>query len=165
MKRSTRLFPLLACTLALHAPALDAAGGAGGSGSGPTSRALPADNEFDAGVGAIRAGDYPRGIALMSAYAGRDVGNPHAWNWLGYAYRKSGDVAQALRHYEKALALDPEHRGAREYLGEAYLMLGDLTRAEEQLAILDRLCWLPCEEYTDLKQAIAAYRAKPASSP
>lgn len=165
MKRCARLFLSAACALALHAPLTHAAGGAGGSGSGPASRAVPADNDFDAGVGAIRAGNYQRGIELMGTYAARDAGNPHAWNWLGYAYRKSGDLAQALRHYEKALTLDPEHRGAREYLGEAYLMLGDLPRAEEQLAILDRLCWLPCEEYTDLKQAIASYRAKPASSP
>ena len=39
-------------------------------------------------------------------------------------------------------------------------MAGDLAHAEQHLAALDKLCWLPCEEYDDLKAAIADYRAK-----
>jgi lipoprotein NlpI len=59
---------------------------------------------------------------------------------------------------DKALAIDPKHRGAHEYLGEAYLMAGNLDKAEEHLRILDKLCWMPCDQYTQLKKAVAAYK-------
>jgi hypothetical protein len=61
-------------------------------------------------------------------------------------------------HYEQALRIDPRHRGAHEYIGEAYLMVDDLAKAREHLAVLDKLCILPCEEYTDLKEAVAKYQ-------
>jgi len=41
-------------------------------------------------------------------------------------------------------------------------MVGNLAKAEEQLKELDRLCFLGCEEYDDLKKAVAAYRQKAA---
>ena len=36
-------------------------------------------------------------------------------------------------------------------------MKGDLDKAEEQLAALERICLIPCEEYDDLTRAIAQY--------
>jgi tetratricopeptide (TPR) repeat protein len=81
-------------------------------------------------------------------------------NLLGYGYRKSGDVDQARGYYLQALAADPKHRGANEYIGELYLETGHLNKAEERLAVLDDDCWLGCEEYTDLKEAIAEYKVK-----
>ena len=71
-----------------------------------------------------------------------------------------GKLDLAFKHYGEALRLDPRHRGAHEYIGEAYLMKGDLAKAKEHLAQLDRLCFFGCTELTDLKQAIAAYEKK-----
>src|SRR5262249_32137287 len=93
----------------------------------------------------------------------------NAYNWLAYSTRKNGDAAKAIPIYEKALAIDPKHRGAHEYIGEAYLVLGDLPKAKQHLAILDKLCFFPCEEYSDLKNAVHDYesssgRVKPAST-
>ena len=48
-------------------------------------------------------------------------------------------------------------RSAHEHLGEAYLVQGDLIKAEEHLAVLERICLIPCDEYDDLKRAIAEY--------
>ena len=79
--------------------------------------------------------------------------------WLGYA-TQSEAVWTALKHYKIALRLAPRHRGANEYLGELYLALGQLKKAEERLAVLDRACLFGCEEYTELKEAIAAYKAR-----
>ncbi len=62
----------------------------------------------------------------------------------------------AFKHYYAALKLGPKHRGAHEYLGEAYLMRGNLAKAEEHLKTLDGL--FPCEEYTDLKRSVENYR-------
>ena len=44
-------------------------------------------------------------------------------------------------------------------------MLGDLPRAEQRLAALDRECFLPCSEHTDLKNAIVQFKATGNGSP
>jgi hypothetical protein len=54
--------------------------------------------------------------------------------------------------------LNPRHRSAHEHLGEAYLVLGEPAMAEQLLSALQNLCLIPCDEYDDLKQAIAAYK-------
>jgi tetratricopeptide (TPR) repeat protein len=87
-----------------------------------------------------------------------------AQNWLGYAYRKSGNLDAAFLHYDRALAIDPKHRGAHEYMGEAYLMMGNLAQAEEHLKALDQLCFTPCTEYSRLKLAVATWKASHAET-
>ena len=62
-----------------------------------------------------------------------------------------------MQYYERALALNPRHRSAHQHLGEAHLLQGDLAKASEHLATLERICLIQCEEYDDLKQAIAGY--------
>ena len=79
-------------------------------------------------------------------------------NSLGYAYRNLRQYDLAFKHYRRAIELDPRHRGAHEYIGEAYLMTGDLASAERHLAALKSICLLPCEELKDLERAIAQYR-------
>lgn len=82
-------------------------------------------------------------------------------NLMGYSHRKAKvpDYAAAERYYNEALRIDPKHKGALEYSGELYLMLNQLPQAEARLAALDKVCMLPCAEYTDLKSAIARYKA------
>ena len=76
-------------------------------------------------------------------------------NFLGYAYRKSGDLDKAFLHYDKALEINPDHKAAIEYLGEAYIANGDLTNAMVQLQKLKQLCSpIPCEELRELEQAL-----------
>ena len=135
-----------------------AAGGGGGSDSGrSTSPSKPDDPDYTAAVNAIKAERYSAAIPLLQGVVTRDSRNADAYNWLAYATRKNGDPAGAVPIYEKALAIDPKHRGAHEYIGEAYLQLGDLAKAKQHLAALDKLCFFPCEEYTDLKKAVEAY--------
>ena len=86
--------------------------------------------------------------------------NADVYNFLGYSHRKLGDSAAALGFYQKALELKPKHRGTNEYLGELYLEMGELEKAEQRLEVLDGACFFGCEEYTDLKNAIKAYKAK-----
>ena len=64
--------------------------------------------------------------------------------------------------YQRALKLDPKHRGALEYLGELYLDMNQIDNAEKQLAALKRACpWIgKCEEYEDLKKAVDARKAQ-----
>lgn len=90
-----------------------------------------------------------------------EPGNADAHNLLAYAYRKQGqpDLARAFEHYKIALRLNPQHKGAHEYIGEAYLMDHKPEMAEHHLVALEKICGnRECEEYLDLAQALAAYR-------
>ena len=79
-------------------------------------------------------------------------------NLLGFSYRKSGKLAEAATYYEKALILDPKHKGALEYQGELFLMIGDKMAAEKNLEKLEKICWLGCDELDDLRAAITTYK-------
>jgi Flp pilus assembly protein TadD len=118
------------------------------------------DPEYAAGKKAIEAKDWNAAIKAFSSAALRDTRNADIQNYLGYAHRNSGNLSLAFRHYEKALQLSPRHRGAHEYMGEAYLMVGDLAKAEEHLEALRSICLIACEEYEDLKTQIVAYRQR-----
>jgi len=61
---------------------------------------------------------------------------------------------------QAALKIDPKHRGALEYYGELFLMKNDLSGAEQMLARLDKACVFSCEEFRDLKEAIARFKNK-----
>ena len=140
-------------------------GGGGGGGDEGTRRdptAPPRDPQYDDGVRAVKRGDYSAAIRLFEAVTARDAQNADAFNWLAYSTRKNGDAARSIPIYERALAIDPKHRGAHEYIGEAYLLTNNLSKAEEHLAALGRICLIPCEEYDDLKKAVADYRARAA---
>ncbi len=82
-------------------------------------------------------------------------------NLMGYSLRKGAapDLAGAEKYYDAALRIDPKHHGALEYSGELYLMNGDLPKAETRLATLGKACAMKCEEYDDLKQAVARFKA------
>jgi tetratricopeptide (TPR) repeat protein len=133
----------------------DGGGGSDGSGAG----AVREDPDYTAAVKAIKASDFPGAIRLLEGVTARDAKNADAFNWLAYAIRRSGDPARSIPIYEKALAIDSRHRGAHEYIGEAYLALDNPAKAKEYLARLDRLCFLPCSEYRDLKKAVETYEA------
>lgn len=130
----------------------------------PAPAAKPRNADFDAGKAAIAKEDWAGAIASLKKATAAEPNNPEAHNLLGYATRKSGDARGSLGHYQQALALDPKHIGAHEYIGEAYLMLNDLPKAEEHLAKLGDLCTFGCKEERALKAAIAAYKAKPKQS-
>lgn len=118
------------------------------------------DPDYAAGLKAIEAKDWKEAIRLLSSAALRDTRNADILNYLAYAYRNSGDLALAFRDYHSALRLNPRHRGAHEYLGEAYLMIGNLAKAEEHLAALRKICLIPCEETGHLEQKIGEYRVQ-----
>lgn len=121
------------------------------------------DPDFAAGKKAIEAKNWPAAIAALSQAALRDTRNADIENYLGYAYRNTGQMESAFLHYEKALALNPRHRGAHEYIGETYLLVGKLAEARRHLAALQSICLLPCQEYEDLKARIDEYVRKDAN--
>ena len=90
--------------------------------------------------------------------------NADVHNLLGYTYRKrpAPDLVKAFEHYQMALRIDPRHKGAHEYIGEAYLLDKRLPEAERHLAELEKICGgTGCEEYRDLAQSITDFKARP----
>ena len=106
--------------------------------------------------------DWAGAQSIMKDAVASNPGNAEYHNMYAYNLRKgpNPDMSLVFKHYNEALRLDPKHRGANEYLGEAYLMVNNLPKAKEQLGALDKLCFFPCKEYSDLKQAVADYEAK-----
>jgi tetratricopeptide (TPR) repeat protein len=118
----------------------------------------PAPDKLSAVRAQIAAKNFPGAIEELKRL--NDTGDADWNNLMGYSLRKSPtpDFAGAEKFYDEALRIDPKHRGALEYSGELYLQMGDLVRAEQRLAALDKACFFGCEEYSDLKKAIAQYK-------
>lgn len=62
------------------------------------------------------------------------------------------------------LRIDKAHIGAREYIGEAYLMVGNAKKAKEHLKALQQYCAVAplCQEVYDLRERIDDYERKSA---
>ncbi|WSH64460.1 tetratricopeptide repeat protein [Rhizobium ruizarguesonis] len=103
----------------------------------------------------IDANDYADALAELRGLA-EDNQQADVYNLMGYTLRKTGDYRTSLTYYTKALELQPDHRAAREYLGELYVETGEMAKAEEQVSSLKQLCPSGCEELEDLQKVIAA---------
>ena len=114
------------------------------------------DPNFIAARKALDAKDWKNALALLN----KCRVNADVHNYLGYTYRHLGNFNEAFHNYKRALEIDPKHRGAHEYVGEAYLLTNNLPKAEEHLAALDRICSKNCEEYKDLAREIAEFKKK-----
>ena len=101
----------------------------------------------------IERADYWSAISRLNDVVTADPRIADAYNLLGFSYRKIKNFDLAERNYQRALRLDPEHKGALEYMGELYLETGRRTQAEALLALLEQLCPDGCEELADLRQA------------
>ena len=127
--------------------------------AGASSEPERSPDKLDGVRAQIAAKNFPGAIDELKRL--NDTGDADWNNLMGYSLRKAPtpDFAGAEKFYDEALRIDPRHRGALEYSGELYLQTGDLARAEQRLAALDKACFLPCSEYSDLKKAIAQYKA------
>jgi len=152
---------LLFCTL-FTVTFLASPAWAAGGGSGSMVEPKPADPYIEKAQAAIAKQDWNQAREIMRGAVARNPGNAEYHNLYAYSLRKGDNppMDEVFRHYNQALFIDPDSRNAHEYLGEAYLMTGNLEKAKEHLAILDRLCTFPCSQYTMLKQAVADYESK-----
>jgi tetratricopeptide (TPR) repeat protein len=73
-------------------------------------------------------------------------------NYLGFTTRKLGDYTGGEKYYLQGLAIEPEHNGINEYLGELYVVTNRINLAKERLKVLENC---NCEEYNELKEIIA----------
>ncbi|HEX7725096.1 MAG TPA: tetratricopeptide repeat protein [Rhizomicrobium sp.] len=148
-------------------------------GSGVAVGQNPAGNSSLGGgnAGSGHFGDYATALRLMHSGQYEDAlpylnsalsDRPRSANLLdklGYAQRMAGDLPDALANLQKALVIDPDHRGAHQHLGELYLAMHEPTSADAQMAELNRLCPDGCDEKDALTKAISEYRAGTATQP
>ena len=78
-------------------------------------------------------------------------------NYLGFTTRKLGDFENGEKYYLQGLAIDPNHKGINEYLGELYVATKRHNLAVERLEVL-KGC--NCDEYEQLKAVIAGQPSK-----
>lgn len=164
---------MLGLCLIAAAPALADGGGDGGSkdssdttcGKGQvwdsrTQQCVKAENGVlpdkaltDYADALLKAHRYQETIAVLDL-----LKNPNtavALNYRGYATRKLGRIDEGIAYYLRSVALDPHYPQVREYLGEAYLLKGDVTGAEAQLRAIKGICGSVCVSYEHLAVAIA----------
>jgi len=117
------------------------------------------DQPLDQGRAAIAREDWTGAQALLRKAVERSPQDANAHNLYAYSLRKGPhpEMDQVFRHYNEALRLNPNHRAAHEYLGEAYLMTGNVQKARELLSQLEKLCNASCEEYAALKKEVTVF--------
>ena len=102
--------------------------------------------------------NFPAAIKSLESQLEGHPESADLYNLLGFSYRNLDQYDTALAHYQTALGIDPEHKGAHEYLGELYLKTNQLEKAEAQLKTLKGLCTF-CRERKKLAKAIKAHKA------
>ena len=161
-----RAFPIIVFSLATAIAlgiamlpfAAKAAGSDSGSSGGSGYTVAAASKEMRKATVMIKNEDYAGALTFLEAEIAKNPDNADAWNLTGFASRKLGDYAASEVAYDKALAIDPKHKGALEYKGELYLTLGNLEGAENMFDQLNKVCFLSCKEKKQLATAIRTYK-------
>jgi Flp pilus assembly protein TadD len=151
---------VLTFALAFATPVYAASGGGSFPSTTPPSKDASLEADYAQAEYLIKSDKCDEAISLLENVVAKNAKHADALNYLGYCHRKAGRKDQAMAFYQKALAVDPNHLGVHEYLGELYLMMDDLPKAEAQVAKLKTLCPQSCTQLEDLEDAVAAYKAK-----
>jgi len=137
--------------------------GAGSMGGMPSMSQMPGKVDYEEAMQLIDRKEYQAAIPHLVRALQARPGNADILNYLGFTSRMVGDYPTSLDYYQRALARDPDHKGAHEYLGELYLDMHQPDQARAQLAELVRLCPDGCIEKDTLTQSIATYETAAAA--
>jgi len=159
---------LIGAAVILGVVAMSAATWANGGGSGGGGSSAGGGNSGNSSGGSqvnlyqqakklIDDEQYAKAIPLLQKSIQQKGEYADALNLLGYSNRKLGDMAKAMTYYTKALNKEPKHLGANEYMGELYLELNNLPKAEERLAVLKGACG-NCEQSEELDDKVKDYK-------
>ena len=146
--RSLFAVPVLGLALAL-------AHGVHAADTSPVSVPSVQPDDFAAGKKAVEARNWKAASDSFARAAAKDPRNADAFNMLGYSLRWQNRYDEAFAAYDKALALDPNHKGALSYSGIGYLKAGRRSDAEARYARLQAVC-ATCAETAELQKALAA---------
>jgi len=112
--------------------------------------------EYYKAVKLIKANNFKDAIILLETLVRANPKDADILNYLGFSFRKTGDLVNSSYYYEKALNINPKHLGALEYQGELFITLGKIDKAKANLARIDDICVTKCKELRELEKAISA---------
>ena len=151
VKMGAKHMPALLAALLISLSA-QTAFGAGGDNNYSSASQKPVG--YNNAVALIAAEKYQEAIPPLHSAEKSARNDADSQNLLGFVHRKIGKLDVAGLHYQRALEIDPKHKGALEYQGELFLMRGEKDAAHANLEKLDKICWMGCNEYDVLKKAI-----------
>ena len=122
------------------------------------SGSLSDDQIYSLGYWQAKGGQY--GAALDTLRSAENSNDPRIETMIGFALRKLGRIEEAMGYYDKVLTSHPDRTTTRQYLGEAFLQLGQPDRAREQLGEIAKRCGTACEDYRLLAEEIAKFERK-----
>ena len=136
-----------------------------GSGDGDSSKVSLKYPNYKKGVSLIKKGKklekkgkiekakkrFNKALEYLIIANDKNPDQPDILNYLGFAFRKTGDFLMAEVYYSQGLEIDPNHIGINEYLGELYIETNRIDLAKQRLEILKGCS---CEEYGELKELI-----------
>ena len=124
----------------------------------PKDSRLNDDHIYSLGYWQAKGGEHA--AALETLRSASNQADPRIQTMIGFALRKLGRVEEAMGYYQKVLAAHPERTNTRQYLGEAFLQIGDPAKAKEQLALIKSRCGVACEDYQALAEEIARFEKR-----
>jgi len=117
------------------------------------------NRDYAAGKKAVERRDWASAAASFRKVVDAEPENADGYNMLGFSLRWMGKMDDAFAAYDRALQLNPKHKGALEYSGVAYLKADQPAKANEQLVRLEKVGGKYSDEYRDLAKAISDYNA------
>jgi tetratricopeptide (TPR) repeat protein len=119
--------------------------------AGTSSSSGSSSSGSSGGDGAIKS-NYQKAVTLIKhAKKYEKKGKTDTLNYLGFTTRKLGDFENGEKYYLEGLAIEPNHIGINEYLGELYVVTNRIDLAKERLNVLANC---NCDEYNELKEII-----------
>jgi tetratricopeptide (TPR) repeat protein len=137
---------------------------AAGGGGDDNKQMNVKSNYYYKAVKLINKNSYQAAIDNLLKAEKTNKKDADIYNYLGFSYRKIGNLKKASQYYNKALEISPKHKGALEYQGEMFLTQGNLEKAEANLKKLKKICYLGCKEEKMLKESIMKYNKGQKSS-
>lgn len=150
-----------------------AAGGGGGGSSLPSATGPSYDPviEYQAGLKFLQAGDFQKAERAFKRVVSVAKTDANSHYLLGISHLEQAEWKPAVRALRNAVRLNPDLHDARSRLGAAYIQLGDIEKADEQLAELaaaKTACAGSCAASADIDAALArieAAKTSPESEP
>ncbi len=137
---------------------------AAGGGNDDKNKVSVKSSDYYKAVKLIKEKSYDAAIQNLLKAKKNNKTDADIYNYLGFSYRKIGNLKKASQYYKKALEISPKHKGALEYQGEMFLTQGNLKKAEANLKKLKKICFLGCKEEKMLKESIMKYNQGKKSS-
>lgn len=156
---SLLLLAFVGFSLINSAQAAGSSSDAGSDDSAESSYGAEGVNEdamknYEHAMNMIDAEEYNKATKALRKAIKKDRNNADLWNMLGFTLRKAENYTEAMGAYNTALALDADHLGAHEYLGELYVQTDQRSKALLQLVKLQELCPQGCKQLTMLEKSL-----------